>query len=236
MTRAEIITAVRNLVNEMSSDAGALLDDDGNLKEYVNDAQEQVVLDLLQWMPGHLMTSETVSLIAGQSSYAITTNYWQVWKVEWNLSGQSPREIPIIDPLESEFYITVGETDTEPRAVYFLGDTMYVVPIPASSVANNIKLWLVRSEAVLMGVNGPSYLPPVAHRLIVYQAAILIATSLEKDPSLFTQLYARRFQKIVEAWRARFQQKPRFVNPPLSVRQTTDARDPALYDKEWPYD
>ena len=44
MTKSEIYSAVRNILNEQSEDAGAFLKGESNLADFVNDATEQVVL------------------------------------------------------------------------------------------------------------------------------------------------------------------------------------------------
>lgn len=219
MTRAEITTAVRNIVNEMSSDSGALLDDDENLREYINDAQEQVVLDLMSVMPEQFRTSENISLIAGTQNYTLTNRFWQVEKVERNVDGDSPIEIEIIDPVEIQYHTHTGDTDSNPHSCYFIGDTIYFVPIPSESVSNYAKVWLRRPEPTSMAVGGPSYIPDVAHRLIVYQACAIIATMLEKDPSPYMTLYARRYQMVIKTWSGRFQSKALYVRPGSSERQ-----------------
>ena len=72
MTRAEILADVRNLINEASGDAGALLSDSGNMLTFLADAQEQCVLDLMGIMPTSFLGSENVTLIAGTANYALT--------------------------------------------------------------------------------------------------------------------------------------------------------------------
>ncbi len=233
MTRAEIITDIRNLINEQSTDAGALLNDAGNLLTFIDDAAQQVMLDLMPIMPGQFLATENISLVANTQAYTFTASFWQIWKIERNVTNESPREIDIIDPLEAEFYAKVGETDTEPRACYLLGDTLYWVPTPSASYSNFAKAYLVRPEAATVPSGGPAYLPAVCHRLIVYQACVIIATMLERDTSPYEKLYARRFIKVNEVWRARNQQSPRFVNPSVALRRSADMRDPALYDKGW---
>lgn len=75
MTKAEILSAVRYLVNEKSTTAGAHLDDAGNLLEFVQSAVEDVVMDLMKFMPGQLAVAENISLIANQANYTLTTSF-----------------------------------------------------------------------------------------------------------------------------------------------------------------
>lgn len=71
MTRAEIISLTRDLVNEISTDAGALLSDTGNLLEYVNAGMEDVVLDLMPSMKSVFMRTKMISLVADQAAYSL---------------------------------------------------------------------------------------------------------------------------------------------------------------------
>jgi len=236
MTLAELVTTTRGLCNEISTDSGALLSDTGNLLEFLNDAQEQVLLDLIPIMPGQFTVTENITLIAGTQSYALATNpdFWQIWKIAKNVSGEPPRELDPIDPLDEPYYTEVAETDSEPTAYYVLGQTIYFVPIPSASTTAYAKVWLVRPEAVTGLVTaGPSYIPKIAHRLIAYQAAALIATMLEKDPAPFIQLYARRLSKVVEVWNARLQNKIRTVRESVAERSAFNSGLSYDRDLDW---
>jgi hypothetical protein len=233
MTLAEIITTTRGLCNEVSTDSGALLSDSANLKEFINDAAEMVCLDLLKIMPEQFLTTETISLVANTQAYTFTAKFWQVYKITRNITSESPREINIIDPLDEPYYMETAETDTEPTACYFMGDTLYWVPIPSTAYTSYAKAWLVRPEAVTVDTAGPAYIPAVAHRLIAYQAAALVAIMLEKDPSPFTQLYARRFGKVAEVWAARHPSKPRFVRESVLERSVINSGLSTERDLDW---
>jgi len=233
MTLAEIITTVRGLVNEVSTDAGTLLSDSGNLKEFINDAAEMVMLDLMPIMPSQFLMTETISLVANTQAYTFTAKFWQVYKIAKNVTGEAPREFDPIDPLDEPYYMETAEKDSEPTAYYILGDTLYWVPIPSAVYASYAKAWLVRPEAVTVDTAGPTYIPPVAHRLIAYQAAALVAIMLEKDPAPFVQLYARRFGKVAEVWAARHQSKPRFVRESVLERSVINSGLSTERDLDW---
>ena len=234
MTLVEILASARNLVNEKSTDAGALLDDAGNLLDFVNDAAEQVVLDLLPHMPHMFCITEDVNLLANTGSYAVTAEFLQVYKVERNVTGQSPKEIPIIDPLKHQFYAKTGEKQEYPWGVWFQGKTMYTRPTPNKATTAYIKLYLVVPEAAAMVAGGPVYIPRVAHRLIVYWAAYLAATAIGVDPTRYLVLYQKRLQQTLKVWRDRFQQEPRFIRESVTDRMVYDDREPYYYDTEWP--
>ena len=219
MTLAQILTDIRNLINEQSTDAGALLSDTGNLLTFVSDAQEQTVLDLMSFMPSAFLGSENVSLVAGTANYALTGPLWQVWKVERNVTGESPMEIKIIDPSEIQYHMYTGDTAADPTGCYFIGDSIYFVPTPSTSVTNYAKVWMIKPEAVTMVTGGPAMIPAVAHRLIVYQACVIIATMLERDTTPYLTMYARRLQMVQRVWAGRFQSQTRFVRPAANERQ-----------------
>ncbi len=220
MTRAEIITDVRNLINEQDTDTGALLSDTGNMLTFLADAAEQVVLDLCGIMPSQLLTSENVTLVAGTANYTLSNEFLQIWKVERNVTGDSPVEIPIIDPIEMQNYLAeVGDTEADYHACYFVGNTLYFVPTPSTAITNYAKVWEIVPEASAVPVTGPAYIPRVAHRLIVYQACSIIATMLERDTTPYLTLYARRLQMVEKVWNARFQTQTRFVRDASGERR-----------------
>jgi hypothetical protein len=233
MTLAEIIATTRGLCNENSNDSGALLSDAGNLKEFINDAAEQVMLDLMPLMPGQFLTKENITLVAGTQSYTLTAKFWQIYKIAKNVTGEPPRELDPIDPLDEPYYMETAERDSEPTAYYVLGDTVYFCPIPSSATTSYATAWLVRPELAAVPTDGPTYIPAVAHRLIAYQAAALVATMLEKDPTPFVQLYARRLSKVAEVWAARFQNKPRFVRESVAERSAFSMGVSTERDTEW---
>jgi hypothetical protein len=235
MTKAEILSSVRYACNETSTDTGGLLSDTGNLADFLNDAMEQVTLDLFPTMPGQFLTSENVTLVANQANYTLTNSFIQIYKVEKNITGENPREIAIIDPLEIQYYMATGDTDGEPNACYFVGDTLYFVPTPSAAYTNYAKVWEVVREAATMATAGPTYIPAIAHRLIVYQAASIVQKMMGNDAgsNRFLELYARRLEQVRKVWTGRFQQNPRFIRDSSLERSAVDTRLSVDYDKDW---
>uniref|UniRef100_A0A6M3J0C4 Uncharacterized protein n=1 Tax=viral metagenome TaxID=1070528 RepID=A0A6M3J0C4_9ZZZZ len=233
MTKAEIITAVRSLVNEISTDAGAKLSDTGNMLEFLADAMEQVTLDLIDFMPRFLLGTEDVSLEADTESYTLTAEFWQIYKVERNVDDGRPKTIRIIDPLEKHNYTDVGETREEPRAIYFLGNTLYPIPIPSVDTTDYMTVYYVRPEATAMATGGPSYIPRPAHRLIVYQACVLIAIAFDADPKPYEFLYQKRLDKVRSVW-ATFQHSgPMFLRGAYEESLSGGPLDRTGYDPNW---
>jgi hypothetical protein len=219
MTKAEILAAVRNIVGEQSGDAGALLSDTGNLLEFVHDATEQTVLDLLPSMQSAFRASENVTLIAGTAGYALTGPILQIEKVERTVTGEPPTELEIIDPIDLAYHTDTGETEADPHSVYFIGDTIYFIKTPSTAKTNYAKVWFYKAEAATMVTGGPALIPAYAHRLIVYKACAIIATMLERDTNPYMALYAHRLGMVTKVWNGRFQSQTRFVRPSAHERQ-----------------
>jgi len=233
MTKAQILQSVRYYVNEVSTETGALLNDSGNLLDFVEDAVEDVTLDLVPIMPMQLCTTETITLVANQANYTLTTTaYLGVYKVERYVTNQPPKEIDIIDPLDLQFYTNIGETNANPDACYFLGDTIYFVPTPSEAKAY-ARVWLIQSEPASMATAGPTYLPRQTHRLVVYRTMLNLASLMNTNLNQFAVLYNERLRKIRRIWAGRYQQEPRFVRASKHSRRVIDARERAFYDKFW---
>lgn len=229
MTKAEILAGVRYLVNELSTDSGALLDDAGNLDDFVEDAQEQVVLDLVNVMPDVLVATEDLDLAAHTATTTITATYWQIINILKNKTGETPNPIRIVDPSDQRYFHYIDQEDEEPSYCYVAGQTITWLPKPSSTYDNYAKLYYIRPEAVTMPTEGPTYLPAVAHRLVVYQAAILAGTAFGAIISGLEKLYARRLMSVKKTWSARFHSQPRFVKASV-FEGDHDDREAAFYD------
>jgi hypothetical protein len=228
------LTAARNLLQVYSTDTGATLTDTV-LGELADDAMEEVVLDLVPIMPGQLLSTEDIDLVADTANYTLTNTTWlQIYKVELNTSGKTPHEIDIIDPLDKAFIHTVDETSATPEQCYVMGNVIYFVPTPSTATTGYARVYLVNGEATTIAVAGPTYLPRVAHRLIAYKAAWLAAIAYEVETAPFKELYGKRLEAVRRAWAGRFQQKPRFVRESVAERTTMDSREAAFTDLRWP--
>ena len=233
MTKAELLSATRYLVQEESTDSGALLDDTADLLDFINDAIEIVVLDLVPVMPHTFLGTETVTLEAGQPNYTLTAEMLQIYKIERNETGKSPREIEIIAPLEKQFYTNIGDTEEFPMQCYFQGDVLYFVKTPSTAITDYAKIYYVKTESTTLADNGPVIIPRMAHRLIVYMASALAATAIEVNATKFYTLYSNRLAKVSRVWAGRYQQQPRFIRDGVYGRQGRDERDLTTYDSQW---
>jgi hypothetical protein len=232
MTKAELLSTTRYLTNELSSDSGALLDDTANLLDFLLDAIEQVVLDLIPTVPSVFLATEDITLTATDNDYDLTAEFWQIFKVERYETGKAPKEIRIIDPLELQFETNTGDTEANPDACYFMGSTIYFVKTPSESKAY-ARVYYIKPEATTLATDGPAVLPRITHRLIPLYAAALIAETLGSDPSKFLALYAMKLNSVRKVLRGRYQQSPRFVRPGARERQMIDERHRAFNDISW---
>lgn len=236
MNKQEIITATRELVNELSTDVGAGLDDAGNLLGFIQDATEQVVMDLIGTYPNELLYHEDISLTANKKTYEIATEFWQVLKIGKTVTGENETEIDIIDPLSQQYVETHDETSEKPYGANVINGILYVYPTPSANITNYIRIWGIQAETVTMSDNGPMFLPRPAHRLIVFWAAYLVATmfSAPRSAQAFMLLYQNRLEKIKQMQKGKFQQAPRFVKESIVERTTRDTREAAFNDLDWP--
>ena len=234
MTKAQILQSARYLANEISTDAGALLSDSGNLLDFVGDAVEQVVMDLLGVYPNDLVTYEDVNLVAADFDYTLTTEFWQILKIEKTVAGENPTEMDIADQLSMQYFTTHDETSARPYAANIIGGVLYVWPIPSAAITAYIRVWGIRPEATTMPDNGPAYLPRATHRLIVLWAVSLIAEMIGAKPDRWRDLYAYRLGRIRDMQKDKFQQAPRFVRESSVERTTRDTREKVFVDLDWP--
>lgn len=234
MTKAQIIQSVRYLANEISTDAGTLLSDTGNLLDFIEDAVEQVVMDLLGIYPNELLTYEDVNIVAADFDYTLTTEFWQILKIEKTVAGENPTEMDIADQLSMQYFTTHDETSQRPYAANIINGVLYVWPIPSANISAYIRVWGIRPEATAMPTNGPAYLPRQTHRLIVLWATSLVAAMIGAKPDRWRELYAYRLGRIRDMQKDKFQQAPRYVRESSVERTTRDSRDRVTYDEDWP--
>lgn len=234
MTKAQILQAVRYLVNELSTDVGALLDDAGNLLGFIDDAIEQVVMDLVSTYPNELLTYEDVSMVANTPNYTLTTEFWQIYKIEKTVAGENETEIDVMDQLSIQYVKTHDETNARPYAANIINGVLWVYPTPSEAITNYVRVWGIRPEAVVLPDLGPTYLPRYTHRLIVFWAASLVASMIGAAPDRYMLLYQNRLNQVKTLQNDKFQQAPRFVRESVVERTTRDTREKVFVDLDWP--
>lgn len=233
MTKAEIRTAIRTLLQEASTDAGSLLPSgDVALDIYIDWAAEQVVLDLVTYMQEVFLTTEDISLEANTSTKTLTAEWLQVWGIYKNVSDGTPSVIPFISADEIGNYMTVGETAEDPKGFSLRGNTIVWIPTPSSAKTDYCTAWIVTMEAADVPDTGPAYIPRLAHKLICIYASMLICQMTDKPKLLgiLGKFYDVMLTRVIDVYGYRIQNQPRFLKGAFSDKKFQSTLDPALHD------
>lgn len=230
MTLEEIRTAVRNLCKEWEEDSGTLFPSNDTLLDfYINWACEDVVLDLVEFMPEDFLTSEDISLVADDFDYDLTAEWLMLWSLQRKVTDKSYRDIPYIPVNDRPDY--VGETAEDPVGFFLKGTTIIFVPTPSAAKTDYARAWIVVPEVASMAATGPVYIPRMAHRLILLDAAILIGYMNDREIGNIAALYKLQHKRVIDSLTNRVQQQPQFLRPSFLSRISGDRRDRAFYDK-----
>lgn len=238
MTLAEIRTAVHNLIKEQETDSGALFPSgDVLLDFYINMATEQVVLDLVEFIPECFLTYEDISLVADTNPYTLTTEWIQIWAMLRNVTDESPRVLPYIERTSETYQKYVGQTLDDPLAWTLYGDNIEFLPTPSAAKTNHYRCWIIAAEAATMAATGPAYIPRMAHKLIPLYAGVLIAETVESGKmDTMLLLYQKWLTKVTDVIAYRVQQQPKFLGPSFHEKTVFSTRDPAFFDINSPFE
>jgi len=238
MTLAEIRETTRDIIKELETDTGALFpSDNARLDRYINFATEDVVLDLVEFIPECFLDYEDITLVANQSDYDLTAEFLQIWTMNRNIADKAPRPIQYIDIRDQAYEMYVGQTAESPDAWTFKGDTIIFIPTPSAAKTAYARCWIVATEAASMAVSGPVYIPRMAHKLIPLYTGALIAETVESDKMNSMMLfYQKRLKKVTDVIGFRVQQQPRFLGTSFHERRMVSTLDPALYDLGSPFE
>lgn len=233
MTKDEIRTAIRTLLQEEATDAGTLLPS-GNTKIdlYIDWAAEQVVLDLVPYMPEVFLKTEDMDLSANASDNTLTAEFLQVWGIYKKVTDESPSMIQFIPADEIENYMTVGETAEDPSGFTLIGDTVRWIPTPSTDKTAYCEAWLVTMEAADVPDAGPAYIPRLAHKLVCIYASMLICQMTDKPKLLgiLGKFYEIMLTRVIDVYGYRIQNQPRFLKDSFADKKFLSTLDPAFYD------
>lgn len=233
MTLANIRQAVRDLLKENETDSGTLLPSgDALLDRYIEWGTEQVTLDLIDWLPEKqdFIDYEDISLVANQANYTLTAEWLQIWCMQRIETDRAPTTIGYIDIDQRAYEATIGETAEDPNGWYLDGTTIYFVPTPRTAKTSHIRCWIISPEGTTMAASGPAYIPRIAHKLIVWQAAILIGIMNEYDIRTHVVMYEKMLDKVVGVVGYKIQQQPKFLKGSHFEKTGISTRDRAFYD------
>jgi hypothetical protein len=127
-----------------------------DLIDYINDAQIDICrkTDMLQ---GAL----TQNVQAGVEIYTLPVDFIEVQRVTYNgtkLYKTTWQEIDMLDPGKDQL-----TTEGVPDHYYRRGNTLYLYPIPATSVTNALKVYYSRTPVVLANDTDTPELPIAMH-------------------------------------------------------------------------
>lgn len=228
MNLAALRTAVRNITKEWESDSGTLFPSgDVVLDFFINWAAEDVVLDLVEYMPEDFLTYEDISITSGDNDYDLTAEWLQIWAMQRKIADRSYEIIPYTPVIDRGDYD--GETGEDPEGWFLKGTTIIFWPTP--SATRTARCWIVVPEAATVAENGPVYIPRMAHKLIPLDAAILIGYMNDRDIGGPVALYNLQHKRVINSLTNRVQQQPQFINRSVLDRISRDRRDRAFYDK-----
>ena len=359
MTLDEIRVAVRGITKSWAEDEDTLLPSDNVLLDmFINWACEDVVLDLVEYMPEDFLTYEDISLVADDNDYDLTAEWISIWAMQKKVTDENYILIPYAPVADRGDY--VGETAEDPKGWFLKGTTIIFWPTPSTAKTDYIRCWIIAPEVEAMtadartftvdssnkyidvykvegyggtdqtatltvgtysgddlateiktqldatggashtftitytsssgkftiaadadfnitwktGTHGsdnaddnissligfadsaddgsaatytsdsetpegtiePGYIPRMAHKLIVLDAAMLVCYMNDGDVGKIAALYRFQKDRIIDSLTNRVQQQPQFLKPSVFSRMTGDRRDKAFYDKGSPFE
>lgn len=233
MTLAEIRTAIRNITKEWETDSGTLFPSDNTILDFfINWAAEDTVLDLVEFMQEDFLTYEDISITSGDFDYDLTAEWLQVWAMQRITTDKGHQLIPYTPLADRRDY--VGETAADARGWFLKGTQIIFWPTP--SATRTVRCWIIGTEVASMVDAGPSYIPRMAHKMIVLDAAILIGYMNDREVGNIVALYKIQKDRVIDSLTNRVQQQPQFIRPSVYSRISGDRRDKAFYDKWSPFD
>lgn len=233
MTLEEIRQSVRDFTKEWEEDEGTLFpSDDVLLDRFINWSAENVVLDLVEFMPEDFLTYEDISITSGDFDYDLTAEWLQIWAMQRTTTDKGYQLIPYTPLSDRRDY--VGETAEDPSGWFLKGTTIIFWPTP--SATKTVRCWIIGTEVASMVAAGPAYIPRMAHKLIPLDASILIGYMNDREVGNIVALYKLQHKRVIDSLTNRVQQQPQFLRPSVFSRISGDRRDKAFYDKGSPFD
>lgn len=174
---------------------------DGELVEYLNEAQEFVAAQLMSMYENFFVTATTLTTVSGTELYDLPSDFISAKKVEW-VNSAAPSELMPIKFEERNYYLLQNQTlfytlyGYWSSVYYLLNNQIGILPIPTSNENDAIKIWYVKRLADMDGASATtSEIPVELHRLVVIHATVM---ALEKPDA--AQYISDR---ILQVWRER---------------------------------
>lgn len=170
MTLAEMVIDLKNMIGPAGR--GAEVDNAG-LKVWLQEAYADAVDLITSVNPDYFIKVSTTSSLAGQSEYALPTDFEKSVAVNVNYSGDSDGWVTVVPLQNINLIPTYSSSDSRfttaaPR-YYLLGNLIGVLPAPDSAGDNNIKIVYSCLKPELGDTDTPS-LPRRFHYKLKYLA------------------------------------------------------------------
>jgi hypothetical protein len=138
MTLAELIIDFKNMVGPAGK--GSEVSDSG-IGTWLQEAYEDVVDEILRVRPDYFTKVVTTSTIAGQTEYALPSDFVKLIQVELNNDGRWVKVRPLqnIGMMPTYSNSDNGYSTSEPK-YYMIGNSIGLQPVPTSSGDNNLKV------------------------------------------------------------------------------------------------
>ena len=189
-------------------------------------------MDLVEFMPDDFLTYEDITLGANDNDYDLTAEWISIWAMQRKVSDQTYQLIPFTPVTDRGDYD--GETAADPKGWFLKGTTIIFWPTPSET--KTVRCWILIPEVATSVSAGPSYIPRLAHKMIVLEAAILIAHMNDREIGSIITLKKIQLDRVKDSLTNRVQQQPQFVKPSVFSNMVGDRRDKAFYDKWSPFD
>lgn len=226
-------TWARNLINEQSSATGARFPSNNTLLDFfIGLALDIVVLDLANDIPESFLSVEAIALVANQNDYTLTTPWLQIWDIQKSTSGETPFPmiyLPVQDRMKAEYQ---GQTAGEPDYWYYLGETIYIVPTPSTSIADYCTAIVVLKDYFGGAGSDTLYvIPDIAKKLIGIMAAILGLDSYGAETGTLPAIYQKLLARVSGVLGHVVQGQARYLIGADQVLGNT--RERTEYDPNW---
>jgi len=191
MTKDQLRTLTRQLLEEYGTEAGTRFPSgDVILDSHIDTGAVIVSCDLMEFDFISFLTSENIGLTA-TAEYTLTADWVYIWAIQ--KTGTAIDVLPYIQPEKLPFPATAA---ANPTHWSLKGRTIIFHPTPNAVQANYARVWVMVRETDDLPEAGPTYIPPIAHRLIAIKAASSAMAAIGEDTALIESFYDRIMAKL----------------------------------------
>lgn len=200
MTRSEILTLVRSILQEPSAKKWT----DANLVTMIDDAVEEIYGIIAFECDGNWYVERATTdtnIVAGTAQYAWPTkgttpvrNMIRLDRVE-RVNTTYPWDLVVISKEDRHRYIS--STGDYPLQMYVEAPYVWLVPTPTVSVTGGLRFHGVWEHGALAATSSSPSFPTRYHPLVAYRAAMDALGVDETSPMWAARKYASGLRKLV---------------------------------------